>query len=141
MTLIVPIVLLQCALLLFAVCFSARSGSQRNDIIGIRMWSTMSSHHAWIAGHRAAAPWTMVVLLVSIVSLGSGIWIYRDEGALPASTVPWHTGLSVIAFLAAVVLVVRRADRAAKRTLADEHLAEEADTHNGHTPRPSLGEG
>ncbi|GAA1454715.1 SdpI family protein [Nesterenkonia lacusekhoensis] len=122
---IASVVSLHAAVIMLAVCFAAGGGMERNNTVGIRIWSTMSSQRAWTAGHRAAVPWCWASVVISVVFLIVAVVLHRDEERLSSSlqhAVMWPA-------VGAVVLVLLVAgwacDRAAKRALVLEHLGEE----------------
>lgn len=52
--LVLPVGLMNASVITLAVCIGGRNGSARNSMVGIRLWSTKSSHAAWVSGNRAA---------------------------------------------------------------------------------------
>lgn len=122
--LIAPIVLVQGALLVMAVCISGRRNSERNHIIGIRTEATMSSQRAWQAAHQAAAPWSVAVLTVSLAALIIGALLYNAQ-TLPANTQIWYTSITISAFIILMAVLSWRANEAAKQVVLEEYLREQ----------------
>ena len=126
-TLLLPVGLMHAAVVTVAVCIGGRSGSARSSMVGIRLWSTMSSHGAWVAGHRAAVPWSWGLMGIGVATLVWGlVMVASDEGHTSDPTALYMT-VTIAAFLLTFGIMTWRADRAAKQTLVEEHLAEEAD--------------
>lgn len=123
--LIAPAVLLNCSLLMVAVCFASRSGP-RNDIIGIRTWATTASESAWQAAHAAALPWSWATVCTSAASLVAGVVLHSTDRPLPDGIQGWYTGVSIAAFAAIMTAIVMRADHAAKHTLMREGLDDQS---------------
>jgi len=128
MLLILPGGLIQGALLVVATCYSG-SGKHatRNDLIGIRLWSTLFSDEAWRAGHRAGILYSWLLGAVAIVSLGLGIWLTRWE--LPPSDliVSFYTLGTLVATLGVTGLMILRAHQSAKQVAIEQVLVEEGD--------------
>lgn len=122
--LIAPIVLVQGALLVVAFCISGRRNSEPNHIIGIRTEATMSSQRAWQAAHRAAAPWSIVVLTSSTVALITGAVLYNAE-SLPANTQTWYTVFTISVFILFMAILSWRANEAAKQVVLEDYLEEQ----------------
>lgn len=105
----VAVVVLPALLLLTAVLteLAARGILRENRLVGIRIGSTLRSPEAWVAGHRAAAPWTWAGVAVSAVaSVGA---LLSSGGAGVA-----FRAIVVAAFVATIVMALATASRAAR---------------------------
>lgn len=117
------------AVIMLVVCLGARGGMERNQNVGIRIWSTMSSHRAWVAGHGAAVPWCWAVVLGRRRALG-GVPA-RLRGAPPGRRAAGRCCDPDCARCrdrlrgAGPAAGAWACDRAAKRVLVQEHLEEE----------------
>jgi hypothetical protein len=84
----------------------------RNQWVGIRTPSTMSSDQAWVAGHQAAGRLTPLYLLITGVACTGLVWAAL-YGSTPAAVI--NVGLGgFIALIVAVVVGAVLAGRAAK---------------------------
>lgn len=114
------------AVIMLVVCVAARGGGmERNHTIGIRIWSTMSSHRAWAAGHGAAAPWCWAGVVLSVLFLITAVVLHRDDERLSEGLQNSVLGAGIGSVVLVLLLAIWAADRAAKRVLVEEHLEEE----------------
>ncbi|MFD7505141.1 SdpI family protein [Streptomyces sp. NPDC059850] len=94
------------------------SGSiERNSVIGIRTKATMSSDHAWQAGHTSAAPMLTVTSLtayaVGAISLAISLVLTLSDTENPAVIIVPLTGIVVVlALLTAAAVKANSAARA-----------------------------
>ncbi len=117
---------LHAAVIMLVICIGARGGGmERNQNIGIRIWSTMSSHRAWAAGHGAAVPWCWAGLTLSAVFLAAAVVLYRDAEQFGEGLLRTALATGVVSVVLPLLLSIWAADRAAKRVLVEEHLEEE----------------
>jgi len=128
MLLILPGGLMQGALIVVAVCYSG-SGRKaaRNDLIGIRLWSTLFSDAAWRAGHRASIVYSWCLAAVAVVSFGVGIWLIQWDPPPSDLIVSCYTLGTLLSTLGVIGLMILRAHQAAKKVAIEEVLAEEGD--------------
>ena len=128
MMLILPAGLIQGALIVVVTCHG-NSGprAERNDLIGIRLWSTTFSKEAWQAGHRAAIFYSWLLMVVAVLSLALGIWLLRWETPPSDALVSGYALATLISTLGITGLMILRAHRAAKQVAIDQVLEEEGD--------------
>lgn len=128
MLLILPGGLLQTALIVIVTCH-ANGGPRaaRNDLIGIRLWSTTFSDEAWRAGHRAGVFFSWLLGLVAVASLTVGIWLVQWETPPSDATVSTYTLGTLIGTLTVTGLMILRAHRVAKNIAIEQVLEEEGD--------------
>lgn len=128
MLLILPGGLIQAALVVVATCY-AGSGqmAQRNDLVGIRLWSTTFSDEAWRAGHRTGILYAWLLATVAVASLSIGIWLIRWDPPPDDLIVTAYTLGTLVTTLAVTGLMILRAHKAAKQVAIDQVLAEEGD--------------
>lgn len=128
MLLILPEGLIQAALIVVATCY-ANSGSRavRNDLIGIRLWSTTFSDEAWRVGHRAGTFYSWLLAVVAVTSLTIGIWLIQLEPPPSDAQVSVYTLGTLASTLAVTGLMILRAYQAAKQVAIDQVLEEEGD--------------
>lgn len=126
MTLLLPAGLLQGAILTVAACYAGRRGTP-NNLLGIRLWSTTFSQAAWQAGHRAAITYSWGLLLLSVTSLGLGVWFVQTPLGSNSALVTTYTLGSFISFLGVTLWMIYRAHRAAKAVAIDHVLQEDAE--------------
>lgn len=99
------------ALVLLAVYVPSRDGKlDRNGAVGIRTRKTMASEEAWIAGHRASAPWLLRAVFLAAIAAVAGIALGVVLGPSPN---PWQFFVHFIASYGAVVAAVLASARAA----------------------------
>ena len=116
------------ALIVVATCYSG-SGKKaaRNDLLGIRWWSTLFSDEAWRAGHRAAIVYSWLLASVAVVSLAVGIWLVQwdppPSDFIVSLFIHWHA----VATLGVTGLMILRAHQAAKKVAIEQVLVEEGD--------------
>lgn len=128
MLLILPGGLIQGSLVVVATCYSgSREHAVRNDLLGIRLWSTLFSDEAWRAGHKAAIVWSWLIGAVAAVSLGLGIWLIQWDPPASAAVVTTYTLGTLVATLVATGMMIFRAHTAARRVAGQQVLAEEGD--------------
>ncbi len=96
-------------LLLLAVLtqLAASGVLRKNWIAGIRIRSTLRSSSAWVAGHKAAAPWVWTGLAVAAVAAAAALLL---NGTIAAT----FAAIVVIVFAATVVVSLALAGRAAR---------------------------
>ena len=128
MLLILPGGLIQAALIVVATCYSG-SGAKavRNDLIGIRLWSTLFSDAAWRAGHRAGILYSWLLVAVATISLAVGIWLIQWEPPPSDLIVSLYTFGTLIVFLGVTGLMILRVHQAAKKVAVEQVLAEEGE--------------
>jgi len=128
MLLILPGGLIQGALVVVATCYG-NSGPRaaRNDLIGIRLWSTTFSDEAWRAGHRAGIFYGWLLAGVAAISLTIGIWLIQKAMPPSDATVSIYTLGTLISTLAVTGLMILRAHQAAKQVAIDQVLEEEGE--------------
>ena len=128
MLLILPGGLIQAALIVVATCY-ANSGPRaaRNDLIGIRLWSTTFSEEAWKVGHRAGIFYSWLLAVVAVLSLAVGIWLIQWEPPPSDLIVSFYTLGTLIATLVVTGLMILRAHQTAKQVAIEQVLAEEGD--------------
>lgn len=128
MLLILPGGLIQGALIVVATCYSG-SGEKaaRNDLLGIRLWSTLFSDEAWRAGHRAGILYSWLLAAVAVISLAVGIWLIQWEPPPSDLIVSFYTLGTLVATLGVTGLMILRAHQAAKKAAVDQVLAEEGE--------------
>lgn len=128
MLLILPGGLTQAALIVVATCYG-NSGSRaaRNDLIGIRLWSTTFSDDAWRAGHRAGILYSWLLAVVASISLAIGIWLIQLDPAPSDVMVSAYTLGTLGSTLAVTGVMIFRAHQAAKQVAIDQILKEEGD--------------
>lgn len=126
MLLILPAGLIQGALIVVATCYSGSGKTAaRNDLIGIRLWSTLFSDAAWRAGHKAGIVFSWLLAAVAVVSFAVGIWLLQWEPAPSDLIVAFYTIGTLVATLAVTGMMIIRAHQAAKQVAIDQLLAEE----------------
>lgn len=105
----IGVVVFPALLLLAAVLFQLAAGGVigKNRVVGIRIGSTLSSPEAWVAGHRAAAPWAWAGFAVGAVA---GVGSSMSTGTTAAA---W-AAIVVAAFVATIVATLITASRAAR---------------------------
>lgn len=133
-SLIAPIVLLQAALIMMAVCISNRKSSERNHAIGIQTEATLSSDRAWQEAHRAGAPWSILVLGASFASLLVGVVLFNST-SLPENTDVWYISISIAVNVILMGIMAWRADQAAKHVILEQYLEENYGTELREEPR------
>lgn len=128
MLLILPGGLIQGALIVVATCYSG-SGKKaaRNDLLGIRLWSTLFSDEAWRAGHRAGIVFSWLLAAVAVLSLAVGIWLIQWDPPPSDLVVSCYTLGTLVATLMVTGLMILRAHQAAKKVAIEQVLAEEGD--------------
>lgn len=128
MLLILPGGLIQGALIVVATCYSG-SGKKaaRNDLLGIRLWSTLFSDEAWRAGHRAGIVFSWLLAAVAVLSLAVGIWLIQGDPPPSDLIVSYYTLGTLVATLMVTGLMILRAHQAAKKVAIEQVLAEEGD--------------
>lgn len=128
MLLILPGGLIQGALIVVATCYSG-SGKKaaRNDLLGIRLWSTLFSDEAWRAGHRAGIVFSWLLAAVAVLSLAVGIWLIQWDPPPSDLVVSCYTLGTLVATLVVTGLMILRAHQAAKKVAIEQVLAEEGD--------------
>lgn len=128
MLLILPGGLIQGALIVVATCYSG-SGKKaaRNDLLGIRLWSTLFSDEAWRAGHRAGIVFSWLLAGVAVVSLAVGIGLIQWDPPPSDLVVSCYTLGTLVATLMVTGLMILRAHQAAKKVAIEQVLAEEGD--------------
>lgn len=128
MLLIFPAGLIQAALIVVATCYS-NSGPRaaRNDLIGIRLWSTTFSEEAWRVGHRTGIFYSWFLAGVAVVSLTIGIWLIQREPPPSDVMVSVYTLGTLVSTLAVTGLMILRAHQAAKQVAINQVLEEEGD--------------
>lgn len=114
------------AVIMLVVCVGARGGGmERNHTVGIRIWSTTSSHRAWAAGHGAAVPWCWAGVVLSGIFLITAVVLHQDDEGLSEGLRQAVLGFGIGSVVVVLLLAIWAADRAAKRILVEEHLEEE----------------
>lgn len=142
MLLILPGGLIQAAIIVVATCYSGSGkNAARNDLIGIRLWSTLFSDEAWRAGHRAGVFYSWLLAAVATLSLAVGIWLIQWEPPPSDLIVSFYTFGTLIAFLGVTGLMILRAHQAAKKVAVEQVLAEEGEEidsllDQGHESEP-----
>lgn len=128
MLLILPGGLIQAALIVVVTCY-ANSGPRaaRNDLIGIRLWSTTFSEEAWRVGHRAGIFYSWLLAVVAVMSLTIGIWLIQREPPPSDALVSVYTLGTLVSTLAVTGLMILRAHQAAKQVAIDQVLEEEGE--------------
>lgn len=128
MLLILPGGLIQGALIVVATCYSG-SGKKaaRNDLLGIRLWSTLFSDEAWRAGHRAGIVFSWLLAAVAVLSLAVGIWLIQWDPPPSDLVVSCYTLGTLVATLMVTGLMILRAHQAAKKVAIEQVLVEEGD--------------
>lgn len=128
MMLILPAGLIQAALIVVVTCH-ANSGprAERNDLIGIRLWSTTFSKEAWQAGHRAAIFYSWLLMVAAVLSLTLGIWLLRWESPPSDALVSGYALGTLVSTLVVTGLMILRAHQAAKQVAVEQVLEEEGD--------------
>lgn len=118
-----------------AICISGRKNSERNDMIGIRTRATLYSQQAWQAAHRAATPWSLVVLAATAASLIVGAVLFNAE-ALPENTESWFSFTSISVFVVLMTALAWQADRAAKQVILED-ISKDSDSEGEGLIGPS----
>lgn len=128
MLLILPGGLIQGALIVVATCYSG-SGKKaaRNDLLGIRLWSTLFSDEAWRAGHRAGIVFSWLLAAVAVLSLAVGIWLIQWDPPPSDLVVSCYTLGTLVATLMVTGLMILRAHQAAKKVAIEQVLVEEGE--------------
>ena len=128
MLLILPGGLIQGALIVAATCYSG-SGQKaaRNDLLGIRLWSTLFSDEAWRAGHRAGIVYSWFLAVVAVLSLAVGIWLIQWDPPPSDLIISFYTLGTLVATLGVTGLMILRAHQAAKKVAIEQVLVEEGD--------------
>ncbi|MDR7346148.1 SdpI family protein [Enteractinococcus fodinae] len=128
MLLILPGGLIQGALIVVATCYSG-SGKKaaRNDLLGIRLWSTLFSDEAWRAGHRAGIFYSWLLASVAVVSLAVGIWLVQWDPPPSDLIVSFYTLGTLVTTLVVTGLMILRAHQAAKKVAIEQVLVEEGE--------------
>lgn len=105
----IGVILFPALLLLVAVLtqLAAAGVLGKNRVVGIRIGSTLRSPAAWVAGHRAAAPWAWAGFAVSAAV---GIGALMTTGATAAVLGAVVVGV----FGATIVLTIISASRGAR---------------------------
>lgn len=105
-----PILLLLAAVL---TQLAASGVMPKNRIAGIRIRSTVRSPSAWIAGHKAAAPWVWAGFMVSAVAVVAALPLSGVIAGLLAAIV-------ILVFVATITASLIQAGRAARAASASE---------------------
>lgn len=128
MLLILPGGLIQGALIVIATCYSG-SGTRaaRNDLIGIRLWSTQFSDEAWRAGHRAGIFYSWLLALTAVASFAVGLWLVQWEIPPSDPLISWYTIGTLVITLGVTGLMIRSTHQAAKAVAINQVLDEEGD--------------
>ncbi|MDQ1128239.1 SdpI family protein [Microbacterium sp. SORGH_AS_0888] len=95
-----PIVVVVPALLLLTAVLTQLAASGvlgKNPIAGIRVRSTLRSPGAWVAGHRAAAPWTWIGFALSAVACVAALLLTGLAAAI--------AGIAVVVVFALTIVV------------------------------------
>lgn len=125
---VLPGGLFQAVLITMVACHSGSGAAARNDLIGIRLWSTMHSDGAGQAGHKAALPWSWAMGFVAVLSFAAGVWLVKQETLLSDAVTTWYSLSTVVSFLGLTGLMIWRAQVVAKNVAIDELLAAEANS-------------
>lgn len=128
MLLILPGGLIQAALIVVATCY-AGSGEKavRNDLIGIRLWSTLHSDESWRAGHRAGILYSWLLALTAVASLGVGIWLLQRDPPPSEFLVTCYTLGTLVGTLIVTGMMIISAHKAAKKVAIEQVLEEDAE--------------
>lgn len=116
------------SLIVLATCHSGSNKfAVRNDLIGIRLWSTLYSDEAWRAGHKAGIVYSWLLAFVAVVSLGIGIWLIQWDTPPHDVIVTSYTLGTLVSTLAVTGLMIFNAHKAAKKVAIDDVLEKEGD--------------